>query len=106
MRSKVFLSALLAFWLAFGPVANALAQSADTPCESMGMSMSADDCCNGGADQASCLNACLAASAAMSASDAHRVTPLSGHAIVVAPAVHRASILAPPDIAPPKRLLS
>lgn len=97
--------ALLAFWLAFGPVVDAWAQ-ADQPCESMSMSVSADDCCGGGMDQAKCLSACLSAAPAMAVPATHAEVQDPGVAVVIAPSFRHRSVLAPPDIAPPKTFVS
>ena len=106
MSLRLFIAALLSFWLAFGPAVSALAQSADRPCESMSMTLPADDCCGGGMDQAKCLSACLAAATAMLA-PAPQTLPAAEAAAGIAKLFFRhASILAPPDIAPPKSLVS
>jgi hypothetical protein len=105
-KSHIVLASLFAFWLAFGPVATAIAQSSQAPCESMAMSMPADDCCGEGMDQASCLAACLSASPAMGAATLDFAPILSSPAALVKPVLRPASILAPPDIAPPKPSVS
>ena len=106
MRARSFIAALIAFWLAFGPAASALAQSVDEPCESMGMSMPADDCCGNGMDQAKCLSACLAVAPAIAAPAPQTATSVAPAAVVDTLYFRHASILAPPDIAPPKPLVS
>jgi hypothetical protein len=66
------------------------------------MAAPAEDCCGGGMDQAKCLSACLAGSPVM-AVPATQITIPDAAATVVGTAVSRhVSILAPPDIAPPK----
>lgn len=104
--TRTIVAALLAFWLAFGPAATAWAQSADKPCESMNMSMPAEDCCGDGMDQAKCLSVCLSVAPAMLAPAPHTVPLAALAANIAAPSFRHASILAPPDIAPPKFLVS
>jgi len=106
VKARSLIVALLAFWLAFGPLVSAWAQSADKPCESMSMSAPADDCCGGGMDQAKCLSTCLSAAPAMAVPAMHAATPDLGVAVVVAPSYRHRSVLAPPDIAPPKPFVS
>jgi hypothetical protein len=103
---RVVLAALLAFWLAFGLLASAWAQSAGQPCESMGMSLPADDCCGDGLDQAKCLSPCLAVSPAMVAGAVQVNTTAVTAAVIATPSFRHASVLAPPDIAPPKSSVS
>jgi len=102
VNHRVLLGSLLAFWLAFGPAASALAQSADKPCESTGMSAPADDDCCGDMDAAKCLSVCLAGSAAMTARVFSMEAPVQVETAVAPLSIRHASILAPPDIAPPK----
>jgi hypothetical protein len=106
MKSRSLVAVLLAFWLVFGPLANAWAQSADRPCESMTMSMPADDCCGSGMDQAKCLSACLAVSAAMPVSWLSVEPVIAVSTAVPAPSSPVSSVLAPPDAAPPKAFVS
>ena len=106
MLKQRTLAAFLAFWLAFGPAASAWAQSADQPCESMAMSMPADDCCGDGMDPAKCLNACLAVAPAITAGPVHGIPLVVATAIVAGRPSRHASVLAPPDIAPPKHFVS
>jgi hypothetical protein len=106
MNPRAFVAVLLAFWLAFGPLASAWAQSADKPCESMSMSMPADDCCGDGMEQAKCLSACLAAAPAVAAPALQPAAVRAAAAVVVPLSFRHVSILAPPDIAPPKPLVS
>src|SRR5690349_12271184 len=98
MKPRLFIAAMLSFWLAFGPAATAFAQSADRPCESMSMSMPADDCCGDGMDQAKCLSACLAVAPAMLAPTRQTLPPAATAAGIATPSFRHASILAPPDI--------
>ena len=106
MKSRPLIAALLAFWLAFGPVVTAWAQSADKPCESMGMSMPADDCCGNGMDQGKCLSACLAVAPAIAAPASPAFSSVTASAVIATLSFRHASILAPPDIAPPKSSVS
>ena len=97
---------LLAFWLTLAPAAGALAQMGDTPCESMSMSMPADDCCSNDMDASACLTVCLAAAAALPAAIAPAIAAKPSAPVLTTPELRRASILAPPDIAPPKPSVS
>jgi hypothetical protein len=106
VKSRPLIAAILAFWLAFGPVATAWAQSADKPCESTGMSMPADDCCGSGMDQANCLSACMAVAPAIAAPASPALSSIAASAVLATLSFRHASILAPPDIAPPKSSVS
>jgi hypothetical protein len=106
-KNRILIVALLVLFVGFGPGAGAWAQaSADMPCDSMSMSMPADDCCGEGMDPASCLSACLAASPALAVESARIPVSDGTPALITAPSFRRASLLAPPDIAPPKPLVS
>jgi hypothetical protein len=95
MKLRTFIAALLTFWLIVGPVGTAWAAYAATPCESI-------DCCGDGMDAAACLSACMVASpaAATPVESIPRLelaaTPIPGLSL------RYATVLAPPDIAPPK----
>jgi hypothetical protein len=109
VKLRSVIVALLSFWFAFGPLATVWAQSvaADEPCESMNMSMpmQGHDCC-GDMDQAKCLSICLSAAPAIAFS-ALRLDPMVAVAAAVpASSTQHASILAPPDAAPPKLSVS
>jgi hypothetical protein len=106
LQPRHLLAAFLAFWLAFGPAASAWAQSAKQPCESMAMSVSSDDCCGEGMEQAECLGGCLIVAPAVAACAAQRVSPVVVAAIAANRPLRHASVLAPPDIAPPKPFVS
>jgi hypothetical protein len=99
---------LLALWLALGPLANAWAQSlaADEPCESMSTPMAGHDCCGGDMDQAKCLSMCLAASPALAVAVLKFDTTAAPAAAIPVLSFRHASILAPPDAAPPKAFVS
>jgi hypothetical protein len=105
MKLRSFIAALLTFWLIVGPLGTAWAAYAATPCESMG-SMSQPlpkgDCCGGSMDAVACLSACMATSPAAA-------TPVvSGQRLkltttaIPSLSLRYATVLAPPDIAPPK----
>jgi hypothetical protein len=106
VKARSLVVTLLAFWLALGPAASVLAQSADTPCESMSMSTPADDCCGEGVDLGKCLSACLAVAPAINAPAGQAAAPDVAFSVVDTLSFRHASILAPPDIAPPKSFLS
>ena len=106
MKARPLIATLLAFWIAFGPPASVLAQSADTPCESMSMSTPADDCCGEGVDVGKCLSACLAVAPSMTAPALQAAAPDLTLSVVETLASRHASMLAPPDIAPPKSSVS
>jgi hypothetical protein len=72
----------------------------------MSMSSPADDCCGNGMDRAKCLSACLALAPSMSAPAAQVAAADAAFAVVATLSFRRASILAPPDIAPPKSFAS
>jgi|SRR5687768_2241820 len=109
MKLRSFIAALLTFWLIAGPVGMAWAASAPAPCESMG-SMSQPqpqgDCCDDGMDAAACLSACIAASpvAAVPAQPMQRLQV--SERVVPRLTARYATIVAPPDIAPPKSSVS
>jgi hypothetical protein len=102
LKNRAIFAALVAFWLAFGPAASAWAQSIDGPCESMSMSMAADDCCGDDTDQAKCLSACLPVSPAAAVAALRLDPSLAVAAAVPNSSFRHASVLAPPDAAPPK----
>ncbi len=106
LSQRTLLAAFLAFWLAFGPAAGAWAKSAGEPCEGMAMSMPADDCCGDGMDPAKCLNACLAVAPAIMAGPAQGIPLVVATAIAASHPSRHASVLAPPDIAPPRPFVS
>lgn len=109
MKLRPFIAALLAFWLVFGPVGTAMASSAPAPCESMG-SMSQPvpqgDCCGEAMDAAACLNACLATSPAAATPEQGTQRLQLTESSIPSLSLRYATVLAPPDIAPPKPLLS
>src|SRR5688500_10003668 len=109
MKLRPFIAALLAFWLIVGPVGTAWAAYAATPCESMG-SMSQPlpqgDCCGEGMATAACLSACMATSPA-AATPAVSIQRLEDTAAAIPSfSLRYATVLAPPDIAPPKTSVS
>ena len=106
MNSRPLIVLLLAISLALGPLASAWAQSADTPCESMSMSMPEHDCCGNGMDQAKCLSACLMVAPAVATTAWRPEASAPAFVPVFTAHLGHASILAPPDAAPPKALVS
>ena len=98
--------ALFAIWFAFGPVVPAWAQSGDTPCESMNMSTPADGCCGDDMNQAKCLSACLSVSPAIAFPGPIVEVTVALSTAVPASSFRHASVLAPPDAAPPKTFVS
>jgi hypothetical protein len=105
IKNRAFIAALLAFWLAIGPLA-ASAFAASQPCESMSASMPADDCCGSGMDAAKCLAACLTISPAMSVVAAQSPAVPATQLPAVKPLSRYATLAGPPDVAPPKSLVS
>ncbi len=110
MKLRTFLAALLTVWLAIAPVANTWAAAKATPCESMG-SMNqplppADDCCDGAMDASVCLKACATAAPVALAPALHMLGTETVGSAVPPLSVQYATMLAPPDIAPPKRSVS
>ena len=108
MKLRTFTAALLTFWLVIGPVGAAwAAANMASPCESMSAaSAPADDCCGDKMDPSACLSACMAA-APIAVASATQIL----HSNVVASPIPRvslryATLLAPPDIAPPKAFVS
>ena len=109
MKLRPFIAALLAFWLAFGPVGTALASSAPAPCESMGsMSQPAPqgDCCGDAMDAAACLSACLAMSPIAAAPEQQTQRLQLTESSIPSLSLRYATVLAPPDVAPPKTFVS
>jgi hypothetical protein len=109
MKLRRFIAALLTFWLMLAPVGTALAAAAPTPCESMGsmsQSLPHGDCCGDTMDAASCLSACLATSplAAAPEQQIHRLQVTESS--IPSLSLRYATVLAPPDIAPPKTFVS
>ena len=68
--------------------------------------MPAGECCGEGMSQAKCLSVCLAVSPAMAAPAAQGDADTITGEVIATPAVRHVSVLAPPDIAPPKHLVS
>lgn len=105
MSSRSF-AVLVALWLALAPAFGALAQAADNPCESMSTSAPAEDCCGESMDAATCLSACLPAPVVM----VSLCVPVPSGQVVaemLLTAVPRyVGASSPPDIAPPKALVS
>jgi len=106
LRSRTLIVAVLALWLAIGPAASAWAQLLEKTCESQAMAMSHDGCCGDEADQASCLGACLMASPAIPMAAPQTLPADPAQSLILGFALEHASVLAPPDVAPPKSFLS
>ena len=105
-RYRPLVAALLALWLVLGPAGSAwAATSASTPCESMGASVPADDCCGDKMEAAACLSACLLLSPGITTTAADTVVPAEFIVYTIA-SVRYASLLAPPDIVPPRSFVS
>ena len=109
MKLRPFIAALLTFWLILGPVGTALAASAPTPCESMGsmsQSLPHGDCCGDTMDAASCLSACMASSPVAAAREQQTTRLELAGSSIPSVSLRYATLLAPPDIAPPKTSIS
>jgi hypothetical protein len=106
LRSRSLIVAVLAVWLAIGPAASAWAQLLEKTCETPTMAMSHDGCCGDEADQASCLGACLMAAPAIPVATPQLLPNDPAGSPVVRFTLEHASVLAPPDVAPPKSFLS
>ena len=70
------------------------------------MSMPADDCCGEGMNLGKCLSACLAVAPSIAAPALQAHAADAVFAGVPMLSFRHASILAPPDIAPPKSFVS
>jgi hypothetical protein len=105
LKNRVLIAALIAVWLAIGPVATVWATSAPQSCETMSAAP-ADDCCGNGMDHNKCLSACLPVSQVLSAPAFRVAAPALAEAVVAKLYLRHASFLAPPDIAPPRTPVS
>ena len=108
MKLRPFIAALLAFWLLVGPVGTAWAAYAATPCESMGSKSqpaAQGSCCDEAMTAAACLGTCMAASpaAVTSARDVHFEVAETAIPLL---SLRHATLVAPPDVAPPKTAVS
>ena len=109
MKLRSFIAAVLTFWLIVGPVGTALAASGAAPCESMGAMSQAlphGDCCGDTMDAASCLSACLATSSVAAALEQQTTQLQLAGSSIPGRSLRYATLLAPPDIAPPKTFVS
>jgi hypothetical protein len=101
---------LLGFWLILAPAASAWAAFAatPTPCEAMGGmgEPPADGCCGGGMDAAACLSACIGAATVIVTGAAPLLPVELAQDGVPGISLRYATVLAPPDIAPPKSFVS
>ena len=108
MKLRPFVAAVLTFWLIVGPAGTAWAAYAATPCETMG-SMSQpqpEDCCGTGMGAAACLSACMATSPAAAAPEPLVQRAQAAETGIPGLSLRYATVLAPPDIAPPKTFVS
>ena len=109
MKLRPFIAALVTFWLIFGPVGTAWAASAPAPCESMASmsgSLPHGECCGDAMDAAACLSACLATSPLAAAPEQQMQRPWLTASRIPSLSLRYATVLAPPDIAPPKTFVS
>jgi hypothetical protein len=109
MKLRPFVAALLAFWLIVGPVGTAWAAYAATPCESMGSMnkpVPQGDCCGEAMDAAACLSACLAMSPIVAALEQQIQRLQLTESSIPSLSLRYATVLAPPDVAPPKTFVS
>ncbi|MGQ0652304.1 MAG: hypothetical protein ACT4P4_08575 [Betaproteobacteria bacterium] len=106
LKYRAVIVALLAAWLVIGPVGGAWASGGGAACESMMSAVPADDCCGGGAAASACAGVCAAASLGITVV-APGVPRIESSAVPIASLFFRyASRAAPPDVAPPKSLVS
>ena len=104
-KHRAFFAALLSIWLVLGPAGAAWA-SGETQCESMMGMLPADDCCGDGkAALTSCAGVC-AAPAMGTEFIGPNVRAGEPAGIVPFLEVRYATRAAPPDIAPPKAVVS
>ena len=109
MTLRRFIAAILTFWLVIGPVGTLWAANAPVPCDSMGMNQPlppADDCCGDEMDALACLSTCMAASPVALPSSSCIVHLDTVASAVPGLSLRYATLLAPPDIAPPKAFVS
>ncbi|HEY7238131.1 MAG TPA: hypothetical protein VH600_03110 [Burkholderiales bacterium] len=106
MKSRTFIVAVVAFWLAVGPAASAWAHVLEKVCDTTSMAMSHDGCCDDEMDTASCLSSCLMASPAIPVATPQTMADDPAQSPVLGLALEHASVLAPPDVAPPKSFVS
>jgi hypothetical protein len=109
MKLRSLIAALLTFWLILGPVGTALAAAAPAPCESMdsmSQSLPHGDCCSDTMDPAACLSACLAASPVAAAPGQPTQRLQLTESSIPSLSLRYATVVAPPDVAPPKTFVS
>jgi hypothetical protein len=106
--SRSFVAGLLALWLVLGPVGAAWASHAATPCDSMGSATQplTDDCCGESMDAAACLSACISGTAALAVPRIQTARFEVVRSAIPSLSARYATVLAPPDIAPPKSFVS
>ena len=109
MKLRSFIAALVTFWLILGPLGTAWAASAPAPCEStasMGQSLPYGECCGDTMDAAACLSACLA-TAPVAVPPEQQIQRLQlTESRIPGLSLRYATVLAPPDVAPPKTFVS
>lgn len=106
-KLRVFIAALLAFWLVLGPAGGAWASGGGASCESMMGTLPADDCCGENETAAtSCAGVCAAASLgiAFASQELQRVGDAS--AAVPSPCDRHVSRTTAPDLGPPRPSIS
>jgi hypothetical protein len=110
MKMRPLIAVVLAFWFVIGPVGTALAAYVATPCDSMsGMNQPlppADDCCGESMDLAACLSACASTAPTAVAPALHILAAEPVTTAIPGGPLRYATVLAPPDIAPPKSSVS
>jgi len=106
LKNRALVAVLLGFWLALGPVASAWAASASHPCENMSSSAPADEGCDDAMDALACLSVCMSAAPLISTPAVHTGAVVAAEAAVPAPSLRFVTVVAPPDVAPPKSFLS
>src|SRR4029077_18625971 len=102
LKNSALVAVLLVFWLALGPVASAWAASASHPCESMSSSAPTDEGCGDAMDALACLSVCMTAASLITAPAVHTCAVVAAEAAVPALCLRFATVVAPPDVAPPK----
>jgi hypothetical protein len=106
LKNRAVMIALLALWLAIGPVASAWAVSVSQPCESMSASVPADECCGNAMDNNACLSACMAGAPLMTPPAIQTAGVVPVQVTIPSLSLRYATVLAPPDVAPPKSFVS
>jgi hypothetical protein len=103
LKTRTVFAALLAFWLIIGPAASTLGANAAKSCENM---TAADGCCESSMDRAACVEACIAATAVLAVPATLTASVDAAQSRITSLSFRYATVLAPPDIAPPKSFVS